>query len=514
MAQKWWTLTAVVAGVFMLVLDITIVNVALPDIGREFDSPLSDLQWVVNAYALALAAALVTGGSLADLWGRRRLYAAGTALFTACSLLCGVATGPLFLSLARVGQGIGGALIWATSLALLGHAFSGRERGVAFGVYGAVSGLAVAAGPLLGGLLTSGLDWRWIFLVNVPVGVAVVVVTLTRLQESSNPSAARPDWAGFLTFGAALALLVYGLIASAEGWGRPQVWGCLAGAAALAGAFAVVELRARHPMLDRSLFRIPTFSGGLLAAFGLSASIFSLFTFLVLYFQQQLGHSAAETGLRFLSLTAAMFVASAVAGRLSAVVPVRLLIGGGFVLVGVGVLLMTGGAQSSGWTRLLPGMLVAGLGAGMVSVPLSSTAVGVVPPERAGLASGINATARQIGIATGIAVLGSLFTVRFRDSVAERLGGGEGARIAAGLEPTGEPPASAAVAEAARAGFVDGLNLILHVGAAVAFVAAVVSFAMIRQRDFVETRDAGGRAAPGESAGRDESEAVRRSPVS
>src|SRR3954471_5841134 len=209
MARKWWTLTAVVVGVFMLLLDVTIVNVALPDIQKALGASLSDLQWVLDAYALTLAAALLTAGALADLWGRRLLFASGISIFTAGSLLCGLATGPLFLSLARAGQGIGGAIMFATSLALLSDAFRGRDRGVAFGVFGAITGVAVAVGPVLGGVLTSGLGWRWIFFVNVPVGIAALAVTLTRVAESRDPDAARPDWLGFVTFSAALGLLVY-----------------------------------------------------------------------------------------------------------------------------------------------------------------------------------------------------------------------------------------------------------------------------------------------------------------
>ncbi|RKN06900.1 MFS transporter [Streptomyces radicis] len=458
MTQRWWTLVAVVAGVFMLVVDITIVNVALPEIGDDFDASLSGLQWVVNAYALALAAGLVTGGSLADLWGRRRMYAVGVGLFTACSLLCGLATGPLFLALARAGQGIGGAILWATSLALLSEAFAGgdgarrRERGMAFGVYGAVAGGSVAAGPLLGGLLTSGLNWRWIFFVNVPVGLAVVAVTLAKVAESRGPAAVRPDWAGFAAFGGTLVLLVYGLTESSGGWGRPSVVGCLVGAAVLCAAFVAVEARRREPMLDLRLFRTPTFTGGLVAAFGLSASIYSLFTFLVLYFQDELGFSPAETGVRFLALTAAMFAASTVAGRLAGAGSARWLIGGGFGLVGVGVLLMGGLVETEGgWTRLLPGMLVAGAGSGMVTVSLAATAVGVVRPAQAGMASGINATARQIGLATGIATLGSVFAARTADG-----------------------------------GFVDGFRVILWVGGGVALAAGAASVLLIRARDFVQ----------------------------
>jgi EmrB/QacA subfamily drug resistance transporter len=449
MPRKWWTLAAVVAGVFMLVLDILIVNVALADIGKDFHSSLSDLQWVVDAYALALAAGLLTGGSLADLWGRRKLYAVGLAVFTIGSLLCGLATGPLFLALARAGQGIGGAIVWATSLALLGEAFRGKDRGLAFGIYGAVLGIGAAAGPLLGGVITSGISWRWIFFVNVPIGIATIVVTLVKLSESRNPAAARPDWAGFVTFTGFLGLLVYGLINSAHGWDRPDVYLSLIASVVFLVGFLVIEARRRHPMLDLALFRKPTFNGGLIAAFGLNASIYALFTFVVLYLQQQLGYSAVQAGLRSLALTAAMSVASTVAGRLTTVVPVRAMITGGFVLVGTGILLMTGLNSASSWTHLVPGLIVAGLGVGLVTVPLASTAVGVVDRSMAGMASGANATARQIGLAAGIAVLGSIFT------------------------------------QASRTGFTNGLNVILLIGGILAYACAVLSVVLIRRRDFV-----------------------------
>ncbi|MFB7948889.1 DHA2 family efflux MFS transporter permease subunit [Kitasatospora phosalacinea] len=465
MAQKWWTLTAVVAGVFMLVLDITIVNVALPAIGQDFHAPLSNLQWVIDAYALALAAGLLTGGSLADLWGRRRLYAAGTAVFTTGSLLCGLATGPLFLSLARAGQGIGGAVVWATSLALLSDAFQGRERGLAFGIYGGILGIAVAVGPVLGGFLTSGLGWRWIFWVNGPIGIAVVAATLLKLRESRNPAAVRPDWLGFATFSGGLALLVYGLISAGDGWSHPKAYGSLIGAGVLLAGFLVLELTQRHPMLDLGLFRKPTFIGGLVAAVGLNGSIYTLITYLALYLQQHLGFSPAQTGIRLLTLTGAMFVSSTLAGRLSSAVPVRLMISAGFVLIGVGIVLMTGVSDTSSWTHLLPGMVVSGLGSGMVTVPLASTAVGVVAPAQAGTASGINATARQVGLATGIAALGTVFAAR-----------------------------------SASSGFTDGLNEILWIGAAVALVSAVLSAVLIRRKDFVGPPPAAPAADAGTAA--------------
>src|SRR4051795_6222813 len=339
MARKWWTLTAVSGGIFMLLLDITIVNVALPDIQRDLGASLSDLQWVIDAYALTLAALLLTAGSLADLLGRRRLFAIGIAIFTAGSLLCGLATDPLFLSLARAFQGIGGAIMFATALALIAQAFRGRERGTAFGVFGAVTGIAVAVGPVLGGVITRGLSWRWIFFVNLPIGAAALAVTLLRVEESRAPGARRPDWAGFATFSVALAALVFGLIRSQpDGWDSVQVAGSLIAAVVLLVVFVVIELRSAQPMFDLGLLRVPTFTGGLIAAWAISASIFSLLTFLVLYLQNVLGYSALQAGLRFLPLTGAIFLTAGVAGRLTGRVPIRWLIGPGFVLVGAGLL--------------------------------------------------------------------------------------------------------------------------------------------------------------------------------
>jgi EmrB/QacA subfamily drug resistance transporter len=508
MDRKWWTLAAVSAGVFMLLLDVTIVNVALPDIEHSLGASLSDLQWVINAYALSLAALLLTAGSLADLLGRRRVFALGVAIFTTGSLLCGLASDPLFLTLARAFQGVGGAVMFATSLALLSNAFHGKERGVAFGVFGAITGIAVAVGPVLGGVITSGLSWRWIFLVNIPIGIATIAAIVTRVEESRDPRAHRPDWLGFVTFSAALVALVYGLIESnTHGWGSTTVVGSLVAAVVLLTAFVVVELAQKEPMFDFSLLRKPTFVGGLAAAFAISAGLFSLLTYLVLYLQNVLGYSAVETGVRLLALTGAIFVTAGVAGRLSAHVPTRFLIGPGFALIGTGLLLMRGLSPASDWTHLLPGLIVAGLGAGLVNVPLASTAVGVVEPARAGMASGINATLRQVGIATGIAALGSIFASQLRDSVVGSLAGtpvADHAHALAGAIASGNVsaavasapgPARAVVASAARGGFVDGLNTILLIGAIVAFAGAALALTLIRQRDYVAA-PAPGAAAP------------------
>jgi EmrB/QacA subfamily drug resistance transporter len=469
MDRKWWTLLAVCTGVFMLLLDITIVNVALPDMQAAFGASLADLQWVIDAYALTLAALLLTAGSIADLAGRRRVFAVGIVVFTGGSLLCGLASGVTFLALSRALQGTGGAIMFATSLALLAQAFPPRERGVAFGVFGAVTGVAVAVGPVLGGAITSGLSWRWIFYVNLPIGVLALAVTLLRVDESRAPGARRPDWAGFVTFSLALAALIYGLIRSQpDGWGSFGVAGSLVASAVLLIAFVLVELRSAHPMFDLGLLRVPTFSGGLIAAFAISASLFSMLTFLVLYLQNILGYSALETGVRFLPLTGTIFVCAAIAGRATDHVPARWLIGPGFVLVGAGLLLMRGLDPDSGWTHLIPGFIVAGLGAGLVNPPLASTAVGVVAPRFAGMASGINSTFRQVGLATSVAALGSILATRQRGT-------------------TGA---------AREAAFVSGIDEVLLISAIVAIVGGALALLLIRQQDFVAHAPAAEEDAP------------------
>jgi EmrB/QacA subfamily drug resistance transporter len=498
MARKWWTLIAVCTGVFMLLLDITIVNVALPDIQRAFSGSLSDLQWVIDAYALTLAAFLLTAGSTADRLGRRRMFAIGIVVFTLGSALCGGATGIVFLSLARALQGIGGAIMFAISLALLAQAFKPSERGVAFGAFGALTGVAVAIGPVLGGVITSGLSWRWIFFVNIPIGLVALLVTLLRVDESRSPVVHQIDWWGCVLFSVALAALVFGLIRSqADGWTSTTVLGSLIASVVLLAVFVLVESRLTSPMFDLGLLRIPTFNGGLVAAWGVSASIFAILTYLVLYLQNILGYSALQTGLRFLPLSGAIFVVAAIAGRLSSVMPVRWLIAPGFVLVGIGLLLMRGVEPGQSWTHLLPGLIVSGAGAGLINPPLASTAVGVVAPQSAGMASGINSTLRQVGIATGVAALGSILTSRIHASVIDQLSAGPlagsaghlASDISAGRVPaaiaTTPPQLRPDVIQASEAAFASALNDILLVTAIVALAAAVLSFVLIRSRDFV-----------------------------
>ncbi|MBV9197465.1 MAG: MFS transporter [Solirubrobacterales bacterium] len=498
MHRKWWTLTVVCTATFMLLLDITIVNVALPKIASDLHASFSDIQWVIDAYALTLASVLLTAGSLADLVGRRLVFSCGLALFSLTSLLCGLAPSALFLILARAGQGIGGAIMFSTSLALLAQEFHGRDRGTAFGVWGATIAASAAVGPLLGGVLTEGLGWASIFYINVPIGIAAAVVTRLKVRESRNPEGTRLDWVGTVTFTGALFLLVFAVIRSnAEGWGSTLIVSLLAASAVLLCVFVASQFRQDDAMFDVSLFRKPTFGGGAIVAFTLSASMFAMFLYLTLYLQTILGLSPLQTGLRFLPTTVVAFFVSAAAGKLSARAPVRLLLSGGLALVAIGLLLMRGLGAGSGWTALLPGFIVAGAGVGMVNPPLASTAIGVVPPQRSGMASGINSTFRQVGTATGIAVLGAIFESSIASGLGPKLAGtpisGHTAQIAHAVAGGGTPGLLAAVppaervraSEAIHGAFASAMNDILLVGAVVALVGSALALVLVRARDFV-----------------------------
>jgi EmrB/QacA subfamily drug resistance transporter len=481
-ANKWWTLAAVCVATFMLLIDITIVNVALPDIAKALGSSFSDLQWVIDAYALTLAAMLLTFGSTSDRIGRRAIFVVGLGVFSVASLACALSTSPLMLNLARGVQGVGAAAMFATSLALLASAFHGRERGTAVGIWGATIGAAVAIGPLVGGLLTETIGWEAIFYINIPIGIAAIYIALTKVAESKDPNAGPTDWAGLVTFSGGLFLLIFALVrGNPEGWGSTLIVSFLVGAAVLLVAFVVVEARIAHPMLDLELFRKPTFTGASIAAFALSASMFSMFLYITLYFQNALGMSPLEAGLRFLPLSLLSFFVAPIAGRLSARVPIRTLIGGGMALVGVALVLMRGLDASSEWTALLAGFIVAGIGVALVNAPLASTAVSVVPPERAGMGSGINSTFRQVGIATGTAGLGALFQHLLTDKATGPL-----ARVPAEVLAQGRPQvAGPGGREAYLSLFTGALNDLFLVAAIVAFAGAVLSFALIRQRDFI-----------------------------
>jgi len=494
MERKWWTLVLITLATFMLLLDITVVNVALPDIQRELNASLSSLQWVVDAYSLMLAAALLTAGSLGDRLGRRRVFSLGFGIFTLASFLCGISGDPTLLNLARGLQGIGGAAMFATSLALIGQEFHGKDRATAFGVWGATIGGAVAVGPLVGGVITEHLGWEWIFFVNVPIGVVAIALTELRLANVAAQDPQRLDLPGLLTFSGGLFLLIFGLIrGNPEGWGSAPIVASLTGAVALLLAFVAIEARSGHPMLDLGLFRKPAFNGVSAVAFGLSAGMFALFLYLTIYMQGVLGFSPLETGLRFLPLTVLSFIASPIAGTLSHRIPIRVLLGIGLSLVGIGLLLMHGLSAGSEWTALLAGFVLAGIGIGTANPGIGQAAIAVVPVEKAGMGSGINTTFRQVGIATGVASLGAVFQSRVDaklstllpqapHGLAEAVSSG-GSRAAAAFAPPSQRPE---VIHAAKVAFVSGFNDILLVGAILSFVVAALGFALVRPRDFVQ----------------------------
>jgi len=477
-----WTLIAVCVTTFMLLLDITIVNVALPSIQRRLTADLTGLQWVVDAYALALAALILTAGALADRFGRRLLFMFGVVVFTSASLLCGLAWNITALDVARGLQGVGGAALFATALALIGYEYRGADRFGAIAVWGATVGAAVASGPLVGGILTDALGWRWVFFVNVPVGAFALLIARTRMVESRDVGAVRTDFAGLVTFTASLFLIVFGLLrGNAEGWRSGLIVSTLVAGVALLVVFVVVEARQERPMLDLSLFRRPAFVGVSLATFAIAAGMFALFPYLSIYLQDILGASPLGAGLRFLPLTAfVFFVPLATRGIVQRVEP-WVFASLGLLLVAIALLLMSGLTSGSRWTALLPGFVIGGIGIGLANPTLAASALRTVDPARSGMASGINNTFRLAGVAIGVAALGAVLEDRVSSSLASTAHvhsrtlaaavSSAGTRAVAG-RPTLEH--SAVVA------FVSGLNAVLLVGCGVVFAGAVAAAVLMR----------------------------------
>jgi EmrB/QacA subfamily drug resistance transporter len=387
--------------------------------------------------------------------------------------------------------------MFAVSLALVAQEFpAGPERGMAMGIYGATIGIAVAIGPLVGGLLTDGLGWQGVFLINVPIGVAAIAVPVLKLAESRDPNATRIDWAGLLTFSSALFLLVLGLVrGNDEGWGSPLIVSLLAGAAVLLAAFATIEQRVSEPMLPLSLFRRRAFTGVQLAAFAVSGSMFALFLYLTLYLQSFLGYSPIDAGLRYLPITIASFIVAPLAGMALAKVQARWLMSAGLALTGVGLLLMGGLDAGSEWTALLLGFVVSGIGVGLLNPVIADVALSVVPKERSGMAAGINDTFRQVGIAVGIAAWGAIFLGAGASKTQELAGNAVGhteARQLVEATSSGALPQAVSqlpqqvqgrVQSAAEQGFLHGLNEILLLGALLSFAGAVAALWMVREGD-------------------------------
>jgi EmrB/QacA subfamily drug resistance transporter len=471
--RKWLPLVAICAGTFMLLVDVTIVTVALPDMARSLHTSFSELQWVIDIYALVLAALVLTAGAIADRFGRRVVYLAGLVLFAASSAASGAALNVPMLIAARGVQGVGAAMMFATTMALLSNSYSGRDRGVAFGTWGAVNGAAAAAGPIIGGLLVTHFGWRWIFYVNLPVSVIAVAMSAIVITESKDPAGRRVDLPGMVTFTAAAGCLTYALIRGA--WTSAITLGLLAAAVVALALFAAAELRRPDPMLDLSLLRNRAFSALLVAGALMSAAAWAVMAYESLWLQSLLGKSAIGAGLVLLPAALMAFLVSAGIGRPMQRLSPRKLIGTGMVIIAAGVLSQGVIRSGSAAWVVMPGTALVGIGAGLVMAPLSSAAMTLVPHQKAGMAAGAVATFRQLGYAFGIAVLGEVFSgglTRVAGSgLAPALAGGEASAVIAR-----HPGLSAAVHEA----FAAGLDQTLLVAAGLGVIGAVAVFAFVR----------------------------------
>jgi EmrB/QacA subfamily drug resistance transporter len=452
--RKWWTLGAVAFGLFMIMLDNTVVNVALPSIQRDLAVGLSELEWIVTGYALTFAALMLTGGKLADLLGRRLVFVVGLAIFTVASLACGLAESGEFLIGARIVQGVGAALMNPATLSIISATFPPSQRGTAIGIWAGVSALALAIGPLVGGLLTEHIDWSWIFFVNVPVGVLGIVASFLFIDESRDTSAEqRLDLPGLLTSGIGLFALTYGLIeANSYGWTSARIVGAFVLAAAALAAFLILERRQRLPMLDLSLFRSGTYTGANLVVLLVALAMFGVFFYVSLYLQNVLRYSAVEAGASFLPMTVLIILLAPVAGKTSDRIGSRWLMTAGMALLGIQLLYFSRlGTDETFWS-LLPALLIGGVGMSLTMTPSAAAAVRAVPVDKSGVGSAVLNAFRQVGGSMGIALMGAI--------VAARLD----------TPPTVES-------------FMDGFSAALVVAALIAFAGAVVAAVLVRPHE-------------------------------
>jgi len=463
--RKWWTLGAVAFGLFMIMLDNTIVNVALPSIQQDLNIGISELEWVFNGYALTFGVLMLTGGKLADMLGRRRIFVAGLVIFTAASLACGLAASAGMLIGARVVQGVGSALMNPATLSIITATFPARQRGMAIGIWAGVSGMALAIGPLVGGLITEHWSWNWIFFINVPIGVLAILVARLVIDESRDMSAEqRLDLPGLLSSAIALFALTYGLIeANTYGWTSTRILGLFAVAAIGFAAFILLELRQRVPMLDLKLFKNGTFAGANSVMLLVGLAMFGVFFYNSLFIQNIIGWSAVQTGASFLPMTVLIILIAPIAGKYSDRVGSRWLMGGGMVLLAISLLIFSRLDATSNFWDLLPGLLIGGLGMAVVMTPTTAAAMGSVPVDKAGVGSAVLNSGRQVGGALGIAVMGAIV-----------------ASYATGIPGTPE----------AAAGFVTGYQHALQVAALIALAGAVIAVATVRKYRHVEQSEA------------------------
>jgi EmrB/QacA subfamily drug resistance transporter len=418
--RKWLALALLAAVQFMVVLDIAIVNVALPSIKIDLGFSQENLQWVISAYALVFGGFLLLGGRAADLLGRRRIFLVGTVVFTVSSLLAGLAWSETSLIGARAFQGLGAAIITPAALSILSTTFTeGRERNIALGVWGAVGGFGAAAGVLMGGVLTDALSWEWIFFVNVPVGIVAFALTPLLLAESRDASVRSYDAPGAVLVTGGLSTLVFAITQARDwGWASGETIGAFALAVALLAGFGVWERRQAEPLMRFGLLRVRTVAGANIAGFILGTATFSMFLMLTLYMQQVLGFSAMKTGVGYLAVAGTAILWSGVAAQLVTRLGVKPVLIAGMATLTAGVVYFTQvSVGGSYFADLLPGFLLIGFGLGFSFVPISIAALAGVHPSEAGLASGLINTTQQIGGALGIAALSTIATTRTDDAL-------------------------------------------------------------------------------------------------
>jgi len=452
--RKWWTLAAVSFGLFMIMLDNTVVNVALPSMQRALDIDRAELQWVVNAYALTFGVLLLSGGKLADLFGRRLIFIVGLVIFTASSLACGLAKGPEVLIAARTVQGVGAALMNPATLSIITATFPPRQRGTAIGIWAGVSAMALAIGPLVGGILTEKISWSWIFFINVPIGLLGIVAARLFVDESRDTShVQRLDLPGLVSSAIGLFALTYALISTNHhAWTSPLVLGLFAVAAVSLTIFVLLELHQRYPMLDLSLFRDSTFAGANAVMLMVGLAMFGIFFFNSLFIQNILGYTAIQTGATFLPMTVLIIVVAPQAGRLSDRVGSRWLVSLGMLLLTASLLLFSTLERASTFWDILPGLIVGGFGMALTMTPTTAAAMGSVPVDKAGVGSAVINSMRQVGGSLGIAVMGAVVATQIHANV-------------------GDP----------RDAFVVGYHHALYVGAAITLTGAVLAVLSIRQ---------------------------------
>jgi EmrB/QacA subfamily drug resistance transporter len=509
--RKWWTLGAMCFALFMIMLDNTVVNVALPSIQRDLHTSISGLEWTINGYTLSFAVLLATGGRLGDIFGRRRMFIGGVVLFTLSSATAGLAPDSLSLVISRIVQGVGGAFMMPGTLSIITDAFPASERGKAIGTWAGVSALALAIGPVLGGFLTEQVTWRAIFFINVPVGVGTVLAALFAVRESRDETVGHEvDYAGVAVLTAGLTALVLALVeGNSWGWGSTAIVSLIAASLVLLVAFVFVEMRVRAPMVEFALFANRNFIGAVSVAFIVTFAMLGMFFFLALYMQNVLGYSPLEAGVRFLPTTLLIMVVAPLSGRLADRIGPRWPIAVGLTLVTVSLYFFTQIDAGTTYAQLLPAFMLMGVGIALTMSPMSTAAMNAVATSKAGIASGVLSMFRMIGGSFGVAAIGALFQIEARSrvdgllpagsfsaaqrsDVAHSLAGGGSAGIQ-GLDKAQASQVSAAGHDA----FIYGLSHAMRLSAAVAAVGVVIGLTLIESR---KSRPAG-EAEPATAAG-------------